>query len=152
MNQTQRKYAINRVDMTVIQKQNETRTEFHKDPSNAKKQRIPQAIPTDFEVIRTLCGEKTDLKIKPIKDLMQLAQPYQSTYSSIRLHQLCDLSNSKETLEVDAYNAKIDEKIAALNIRLNSIQTEANRVKDLIMLGDEKEAMEALANFDKFKG
>ena len=151
MNQTQRKYALSRVDRILNNKAHELRVAFSNNPN---RQGVPSPInvvPNDGDIICALMGVHNAVKLKPSKELIST---YKMTKLSgiVKLQSLVESCNYVEINKAMEHNKKIDEyyKIEVTD-KVTKLQVEADKVRDSIMLGGEEDAIIALNSFTNFK-
>ena len=152
MNQTQRKYALDRVDQITAIKIQEINNTWILDPKN-KAVQIPLYIfATDGEVIKTLLGVTGKFEIKSDKELLELARLHEKQTGTLKLQNLIQPINPSEIKKAQEHNTKIQIRYSnEVTVNVIKLRTKADEVKDAIMLSGEEDALKAIAAFTNFK-
>jgi len=148
MNQTQRKYAIQRINELFFAKSREIRSLFQADPKNQLPAVAWRNPPADIEIIKVLCGKPSKATLKTDAQLLKEYSNYQ-TPGRIRLQDLCELQDPKEKAELEKQQTAVNARRKVMEDKILDLQKKADESKDAIMLSDEAEALKAIAAFTK---
>lgn len=156
LNQTQRKYAVERLQSIYNIKAAALKNDFEVNPAN-KQVAVPRENkPDGLEVLKAIAGITTNVPVVLKTNYLQLIPElyiYNSGFGSNAnsLQTLVESSNKPEVETATIHNASIQARykteVADKQARLLA---ELTRTRDAIYLGEEEEAMAAISAFNAF--
>jgi hypothetical protein len=148
MNQTQRKYSLERIRAIAATKKNEVIAQFNIRPENQKRPIPSMVYPSTIEVICAINGDDNGVVLLSREEMISSIRSYGT---ALYVSNFVKARNQLDIDEVNAYNTAIDRRYQTEVTRtLQDIDIRATACTDRIMLCGNEEAVAALREFEAF--